>query len=266
MLPGADALGSEVSRSFAQILRDVQINAGATFEGARQWVPITFASPLANYVLQGTLLVVAAIGALAAFGEHPRRFTYITTFWYLVMLVALPTRASRYLWPLYPLMTFAFIRGCHWLLDRAGVALGGRAPHVGVTVATLALAYGLYQDARSPAPRTLATEADTKQIVDIMRLNAAAQPRVAFFSPRVLSWEAGVTTTAFSSGTPQEIYAEIARLRLTHVVVGDANTSAPASAEIARAVEDHSSSFDPVFRNRSFTVYRFIGAADSLTR
>ncbi|MEW5917745.1 MAG: hypothetical protein AB1762_15185, partial [Gemmatimonadota bacterium] len=132
ILPGAYALGSEVSRSLTEIIRDAKLNIGATFEGARDWVPITLPSQIATNVLQGTLLVTAAIGAIVALVERPRRFASITACWYLVMLVALPTRASRYLWPMYPLMTFAFIRGCQWLLDRIGFALGGRAPRVGV--------------------------------------------------------------------------------------------------------------------------------------
>lgn len=257
LLPGASAVGSEVARGSAEVLRDATLNARTAFEGARQWVPIELPGRSANLVLDGALLLVAGIGALVAVREHPWRFAHLTALWYLVMLVALPTRSARYIWPLYPLLTFAFIRGAAWLVQKggAGPRLRPMAPALGVLLLTI----GLLQDAFSSAPPTLERSEDTREVIAALhRADSVRGPgalRVVFFSPRVLIWETGISSTAFARGDPDSLHAEVLRRRISHVVVGDAQSDAPGTAETTAMVNRHRSAYEPVLTSRSFVLY-----------
>lgn len=260
LLPSADALGGEAVRTLGDVVRDVGINARVLADGARQWVPISLPWAPANIALQGLLLAVAMIGAIAAFAEQPRRFAYIAAAWYLVMLLALPTRAARYMWPMYPFVTFALIRGVRWIVERAGPALGTRQAPLGSAAVVALLAAGLAQDVMRPPPRTLSDDQETQEVVRALRAAAQQGPvRAAFFSPRVLTWETGIIATAFGRGTPDEILGEVRRSRLTHIVVGDGGTVAQGNAQTAAMVAAHRDAFHPILSNQSFVLYQVRG-------
>ena len=266
MLPGAEALGGESVRTLADVIRDVGINARTLSDGARQWVPIILPWRSVNIAVQATLLAIAAIGAVAAFAEHPRRFAYIAAAWYLVMLLALPTRAARYMWPMYPFITFALIRGVRWIAQRVRPALGTRLAPLGSAAMIALLAAGLVQDVMRPPPRTLRDDRETQEIVEALKAAAQEGPvRAVFFSPRVLTWETGITATAFGRGTPDEILGEVRRSSLTHIAVGDAGTVAQGNAETVAMVAAHRDAFYPILTNASFVLYQ-VRADTSTTR
>jgi hypothetical protein len=210
LLPGASSLGSEVARGSDEVARDAWINGRTAFEGARQWVPIELPGRTANLVLDGVLLVIAGIGALIVLREHPWRFAHLTTIWYLVMLVALPTRAARYVWPLYPLLTFAFIRGASWLVQKA--AIGPRVRPLAPAFGVLLLTIGLLQDAFSGTPPTLARSSDAREVIAALhRADSVRGPgavRVAFFG--LCRWPPGFT---LRRGTAAAHYARGDRRR-----------------------------------------------------
>jgi hypothetical protein len=261
LLPGADALGSEVARSPADVAYDVWMNMRESLDGARDWVALRLPFWTANIVLHGSALLVASWGAILALREHPRRFAYLTSAWYLLMLVVIPTGSGRYVWPLYPLIAFAFIRGLRWIV--APLALGARAKALGLSAAVTLLALSLLQDVVAPPPRSIAGDVETQEVVAALRREALARPvRAAFFSPRVLTWETGITTTGFSSGSPDAIYEQVRRLGLTHVVVGNAGTYALGRAATASMVAQHHNSFVPLLANKSFVVYAVRDSAD----
>ena len=260
LLPGAAALGSEVARTPADFAHDLVVNAGASLQGARRWIPIRLAPGIANTALHAAFLLVAAYGAAVALRDNPRRFSYLTAAWYLVMLATIPTGSGRYLWPLYPMITFAFIRG---LRSLCGLLRLRVRPAWGLAGAGVVLGTGSLQDALGPQPRALSNVPEAREIVAALQREAQATPvRAAFFSPRVLTWETGIAATAFSSGTPDEIYKEVRRVGLTHVVVGDAGTYDLGREATAAMVAQNAGSFEPLLANKSFVLYKLRPATE----
>ncbi|MGQ0643463.1 MAG: glycosyltransferase family 39 protein [Gemmatimonadaceae bacterium] len=258
LLPGAESLSSEVARTPSDIARDVAVNVRTILDGARDWIPLALPWRPATIALHGVILIVAAWGALVALREQPRRFAYITAAWYVVMLIVLPTRAERYMWPLYPLLVFAFIRGLRAIV--AAILPGTRHATLGFAAMAM-LIVGMLQDATAARPRALHDDAEARAIVETLRREARVRPvRAAFFSPRVLTWETGVTTTAFGDAAPEAIYDEVRRAGLTHVVIGDAGTSALGHDATALMIMRHRSSFVPLLTNKSFTIYEVRGS------
>jgi hypothetical protein len=262
LLPGADSLGSEVARAPSAVLRDVLTNFDATLGGARSWIPITLPWLWLNRVVHALVLLLTAWGALIALREQPRRFAFLTAAWYLIMLAAIPTASGRYLWPLYPLLTFALIRGLRWVA--ATLTLGARSVRLALAAAALLLAAGLLQDIVAPRPRTLSDHADAQAVVQALQREAQQRTvRTAFFSPRVLTWYTGITATAFGDGPPDALYDEVQRQGLTHVVVGDAGTSDLGRNAIARMVAQHQQAFVPLLQNSSFVLYEVRRPSDT---
>jgi hypothetical protein len=253
-LPGADALGSEVARTPQAVIRDVLLNLQSILGGVRNWVPLTIPWKPANIALHSLFLAVGAWGSLLAFREHKFRFAYLTAAWYIVMLIVLPVGATRYVWPLYPLITFGFIRGVQALVPVA--ALGARRATLGLAAVCVLFVAGLIQDFTAQPPRALVNDAEAQEIVETLRAEARGRPiRAAFFSPRVLTWETGITATAFGSGPTEALYDEVRRGELTHVVVGDAGTSSLGRDSIASMVQRYKSAFVPIKANRTFVLY-----------
>jgi hypothetical protein len=129
------------------------------------------------------------------------------------------------------------------------------APAFGVLLLTI----GLLQDAFSGTPPTLARSSDAREVIAALhRADSVRGPgavRVAFFSPRVLTWETGIPSTAFAGGHPDSLFAEAQRRRITHVVTGDAQTNAPGTAETIAMITRHRAAYEQVLANRSFVLY-----------
>lgn len=256
-LPAAEVLAGEALRSPAAILGDVTLNARAIWDGARMWSPLWLEHRALNLTLHSVLLVVAIIGAVIALRAQPRRFAYITAAWYLIMLVALPTRAPRYMWPLFPLMTYAFLTGAQWLLALVPRVHVARRQVLACTVATLVIVAGLARDVIAPAPRTFDSIPDVQSVRDVLRREdgGTGRVRVVVFAPRVVAWEDGLTTMSMFDAPPDEMLRVLREHGITHVVSGDAGTYAIGAAGIPRLVESRPGSFRELYRNDSFRVY-----------
>ncbi len=258
VLPGASVVGGEVARPPAVVLRDVALNARAALDGLRDWVPVDVPWKAMNLLFHGSLLLVASVGTLIALREAPRRFAFITAVWYVLMLAALPGRAGRYVWVLFPFLTFGLIRALRDVTERMRPSLGASLRRLAPAAVVVLLTAGVVEDFGAEAPRTLRSEPDAQEILAALTRedgSGATPVRAVFFSPRVLAWETGITATAFSGATPDAMYSEIRRLGITHVVVGDAGTGAPGTDETAEMVAAHPEAFVPMIENRDFALY-----------
>jgi hypothetical protein len=258
-LPAAEVLAGETMRSPATIAADIAVNARAMWDGSRMWIPLWLPHQWANLVLHLAVLAVAAVGAVIALRAQPKRFAYVVAAWYLVMLVVLPTRASRYMFPMYPLMTFAFLTGVRWLGSLVPGA-GSRPSLLSASAAVLLLVSGLARDVAAPTPPTFATLPDVQGVREVLRRENAARGdvRVAIFAPRVLTWMDGLTTTSLFDAPPDEMIRVLRDQRITHVVNGDAGTFAIGASEVSRMITTHPESFRKLYANDSFQVYAVV--------
>lgn len=253
-LRSGEVLGSETLRTPAVFLNDVAFNVREMFIGARFGIPFSFANRQLNILSHGVVLTIALIGAVGGLRERYRRFAWISAMWYLVMLVALPTGSSRYMWPLYPLFALSFVEGARWIAR----AIAGRTRESTPALASAALliVLGISQDALAKTPPTYTRVSDISAMREALAREAAGQERlrVLFFSPRVMTWEDGYVTLApFAARTP-ELLSVLRDLRISHVVIGDAGTGVPGMAELRTAVSEESAQFRDVFTNGSFRV------------
>ncbi len=254
-LPAAQSLSSETLRTPAVLWRDFLLNLQAMIGGARDGIPQSFDNPTLSLSLHAVVLGIALLGTVAGLRAHHRRFAWIVAIWYLVMLAALPTRASRYMWVLYPFLAFSFIEGARWIANAVGIGRW-RATST-VYAATLALIVaGVMRDALTPTPPTYTRLPDVTSMRAALARedNAANRVRVMVFTPRVMTWEDGYTTMAPFEAQPNQMVQVMQASAITHVVVGDGGARTPGTASVERLVTERPTSFREVFRNPSFRV------------
>lgn len=255
ILPTADALGGETLRDSAGVVRDTLVNVTAALHGVRDFLLIgTFPKPI-NYLVQGPLVAIIAVGLLASMREPRLRFTYITTAWYALMLLAIPSRDSRYLWPLYPLLAYAFVVGAARVVRIVSTKSANRtALGIGATLVAL----GVVRSVAAPPPPAYTQDAAVVEMrAALARLDQGTKSlRVVSFAPRVMRWEDGyVTMAGFPARESREGFETLRRERITHVVTGDPGTDAAGMDGIDAVVREYPKSFREVFRNRIFTIY-----------
>ena len=258
-LPAAQVLAGETLRSPAILWRDLLLNARAALDGVHGLALVDLGSRTANLMLDAVLLSVCLVGLTTFLRVQRRQFTWIVAGWYLVMITTLPTRAGRYLWPLYPLLALSFLEGAKWLAGRIRVSITHTAT-VGAVFATLVVLFGVAQDALRPPPPTYRTHPDLQTMRSALaREDGGARTlRVVVFTPRVMAWEDGYTTMAGFDAPTNEMLALLASTRITHVVVGDAGTFAPGTASIRALVRDHPRQFREIARTPTFSLHAFI--------
>jgi hypothetical protein len=254
-IPAAEALSSETLRTPAVLWRDFLLNLQAMIAGARDGLPLSLDNPMLSLSLHIMVLGIALLGAVAGLRAHHRRFAWIAAIWYLVMLGVLPTRSSRYMWALYPLLAFSFIEGVRWIANAAGLRRGSDAMPAYAAALALIVA-GLMRDVLAPTPQTYT------QMTDVTTLRAALaredagerRLRVVVFAPRVMAWEDGHITMAPFAAPPDEMLRVIHASAITHVVLGDAGSHVAGTAAAERVVTERPTAFREVFRNSSFRV------------
>jgi hypothetical protein len=218
-----------------------------------------FPGNLPNDAYHVASFVLLAWGA--ALWLRRERWSFLTCFVaaYLVLLIVTPTRAPRYLWPLYPLFALWFLLGLEALLSRLRPrwtrALRQRWVLGAAVLLSLAATVGHVRRPHSPG---LETRADARALFD--HLAALDGPvRAAFFKPRVLTWKTRVPAMGTFVGEPAEIWGELARLRITHVVVGDLGISPEKDAALRRALAAAPAGrVTSVYENESFEVFRIV--------
>ena len=254
-LPAAEALSSETLRTPAVLWRDFLLNLQAMIGGARDGLPLSFDNPMLSLSLHTVVLGIALLGAVAGLRAHHRRFAWIVAIWYLVMLAALPTRVSRYMWVLHPFLAFSFIEGVRWIANAARIQHGRDALLAYATALALIVA-GAMRDALAPTPPTYTRLADiaTMRAALAREDGGAHRLRVVVFTPRVMTWEDGYTTMAPFEAQPDAMLQVMQAAAITHVVAGDGGARTPATAGVERLVTERPTAFREVFRNPSFRV------------
>ena len=252
-LHAADTLAGETLRSPATFARDAFNNLREMSVGARLGVPLTIPSQRARIAIHAVALTIAFIGLVGTFRAHRSRFAWTFGVCYVAMLVALPGGSPRYMWPLYPFLAFGFLEGLERIARTIPRLTRAAVP---ATVTFLIVAIGVLQDVAAPAPPTYAT------LPEISAVRAALEReslrpgdlRVVVFSPRVMTWEDGYTTMAPFDASPDEQLRVLRRNRITHIVLGDAGTRAPATDAMRRLVIERPRAFQEIFANSLFRI------------
>lgn len=236
-------------RTYTFGLLDAQLYPVANADVNRLWHVLTV----------GLLLV----GALSAVRAYWRSFLGIFVFGYSCMLLLLPVSDARYFYPLIPVIVLLTLRGAVVVLERLRPKWSpGHALRVTVMAAAVVALMATVTAWTPPVPNGITTQADVTELYAALRaLPARPSPRVMAVRPRILVLETGVRAMALVRGAPDIIVRELCANAITHVVVGDLQTLLPETGHLRRALSVYRGSFAEVYRNRSFSVWRFDPAA-----
>ncbi|MGL4514605.1 MAG: hypothetical protein ACRCT8_16070 [Lacipirellulaceae bacterium] len=228
-------------------------------------------SDLGNDVFHAFAAVLCTVGFVTWVRRDGCSLAACLAACYAALLLAAPLVQTRYAWPLFPFLLLWVLLG----IDRTALALGNRSAPVSsanrwhgvpVALASCALAIGLVaQGARQPEPLVVADHPEVRLALAFAESLAAKpdarSPRVLFFRPRILTLKTGVPAMGNFVASPADSIAELTRLGITHVFVGNLGViDSGEGASIARAVEANPAEFEPVFEGDAFRCYRFRGA------
>lgn len=252
----ADAFGG--TRALARIVKTIWGYQHAVFSG------VTYPFPWngLNDVYHLFAVVLIAVGALAWLWQRERRRSLLTLYAFgtMAMLLLVWAAADRYLWPLFPLFVY-------WMLDALRLGLRTivrswsfeRRSRIAFVCAAVIGALATATALAVTRPTTFMDHPDVRDIVARVRELGRTErdPRVLFVNPRPLALETGVPSMGFFEATPERTIQELRDKRLTHVIGGDMGISASDAEHIRRAIDAYPTLFDPVYRNSTFTLYRF---------
>jgi hypothetical protein len=222
--------------------------------------PFPWRTPNAAYHLLGVLVMV---WGLARTLWHDRR-TMLTALFlvYVAMLLVIPIREQRYLWPILPVFAWAFYDGIVALLTVRPRWPAERAQRLALaSCAAVALLSSVVIFGRPPRESLFDHPEVRELFARVAALPRSPAPRVMFTNPRVLTWETGVPAMATFKAAAPVVMAELRRKRISHVVLGDLGTTRSYDAAIRRAVAESSSVFSPVYRNAQFTLLALLPSA-----
>ncbi|MBL8959466.1 MAG: hypothetical protein JNJ98_06425 [Gemmatimonadetes bacterium] len=252
-MSAGSALGSETVRGPGALVADLRLNVAAMVEGAWQSLPVMLPMRGLRWSVGAVVGALALVGAWTHRHTPRHRVTWVFSAWYLLMLLTLPTRAGRYLWPLVPLVPACLCWGA--------LRLPGLASRRGRTIAALAgalVATGTWQQLRRAAPPTWATMADIDRVTRFLVLEQRRDPatRVAFFSPRVLTWETGIPSAPLFGAPPDTARSFLVAHGVTHVVQGDAGTWAIGASGMDALIASQPTWLRQVYADPTFRVWR----------
>ena len=217
--------------------------------------PAALPWPAAATALRLLALPVCLLGLGAWVRRAPGSFATVFAAIYGAMLLVLPLRDDRYLWPLLPLLAFGLVSGIHMLAslmrdrDRAV-----RAAFVATAAVAVLAAAGV---AAQPRPVSLGDVPDGRALFAYLReLKARGPVRVTFFKPRVLGWELGIPAMGVFKAPQAEMLRELCRKGITDVITG----APPPGRQrgLRRLTADRPDLFQPTYANPSFRVYHFV--------
>ncbi|MBK8251007.1 MAG: hypothetical protein IPK85_26960 [Gemmatimonadetes bacterium] len=250
-MSAGSALGSESVRGPAALVADLRLNLAAMLDGAWQALPVMVPGRVARWSLGAIVFSLAFAGGWSRLRDSRHRATLVVGAWYVLMLLALPTRAGRYLWPLVPLVPACLFWALPPRLDRT------RGRIVAMIAAGL-VAVGVGQQLRHAPPGTWASTPDVVAVTRFLSLAHDADPstRVAFFSPRVLTWETGIPSAPLFGAEPDTARAFLLEHGITHIVQGDAGTWAIGAAGMDTLLAAERPWLRLVFETTSLRVWR----------
>jgi hypothetical protein len=240
------------------VLRNLDTLRSGLFEALLS--PFPWRTPNAAYHLLSVLLM---LWGLVRTLWHDRR-TMLTALFlvYVAMLLVIPIREQRYLWPILPVFGWAFYDGVVALLTWRPRWPAERAHRLALaTCAAVALLASVIIYGRPPRD-SLFNHPEVRQLfARIAALPRSPSPRVMFTNPRVLTWETGVPAMGTFKGSTPVVMAELRRKRISHVVLGDLGTTFSYDSTIRHAVAESSSVFSPVYSNSEFTLLALLPSA-----
>ncbi|MGQ0646355.1 MAG: hypothetical protein ACT4P7_02220 [Gemmatimonadaceae bacterium] len=213
---------------------------------------------LANDAYHAAALALIVIGLWDFVRRFGRSALGAFTGSYLTLLVFSPAAETRYLWPLWPVLTYCMLAGgkrvVRWLPRQVATLERALAP-----AAVTLLLLGTLTAFRAPPPSQLLSRADVQDLFRWVREERTRGPmRIVFVRARVLTLETGVPAMPIFRTSPERTLRELDRANITHVVSGDAGIGHPASAEFERFVRANAERFIPVYSNSGFVLYRYV--------
>jgi hypothetical protein len=254
-LSSGSALGNEAVRSVGQVLRDVAQNGRTMVEGMQLGVPIPLGADAARLPIQALVLGVGGVGALALAFKRPTSFGALAALFSVLMVLAIPARSARYVWPLFPWIAAGFVHG---LVVLAGARRPARGERMAWALAAVLLGGSLTLQWLSPPPVSVRNDPDFRDVIATLQREASqdSATRAVFFSPRVLTWETRIPAAPLFAAAPDSMFAFLAERRITHVVSGDAGTEVLYPQGIPNLVKGFPERFERVHANSSFEVFR----------
>jgi hypothetical protein len=219
-----------------------------------------FSGGTANLVYHVITAPLALYGLWRWARANHTTFLFAMAAAYVVFLLVAPAFQARYLWPLFPLIAAGFVRALVDITRRAAPSLRPAAVELRVCLGVLVLATAaVFTTARSPDPLTVDQAPDVLDLYAwLSRANAESPARVAVVNPRVLTLRSGIPAMAVPlRGSANDFYDEFVRQRITFVVEGDPGYAATEMKLLKSTLAAFPRAFVPVYRNASYTVYRF---------
>jgi hypothetical protein len=206
------------------------------------------------------LLVGGALFAIRSAGSAAWCFCLC----YGLLLVAAPVRESRYAWPLIPLFVAWVVTGSLWLIEKLAAGQRRVAHRAAATVAALVVLAGTAGLVRTPAPRSFTGDPDTAAVFEQVRSlheREASGIRVAFFNPRVLTLQTGVSAMGVPWGPdPGDVLQELEAHGISHLVVTGRRRE---DAGLRALAADQPARFESVYRNESYEILRLVSAGST---
>lgn len=193
------------------------------------------------------------------------------------MLLVVPVRAERYLWPVIPLVAYFLVLGLAWasaaVREVARLGWPKATNQVDVrdrrlaVVGVILLATGaLVARGADEIPPPLEDHPDAQALFAFLRETNAAEPaRVVFFSPRALTWNTGIPAMGTFPAPRADAVRELERKRISHVVFGDLGLQPVRDSTLRATVASAAERFTIVYSNDSFAVYRMTRANQATT-
>jgi hypothetical protein len=175
------------------------------------------------------------------------------------MLLLVWATADRYLWPLFPVLIYGFLLGIRAVLRAVTRAwtVERRSRAVFATAGVIAL-MATVTAAAQPRPIGYLDVPDVQALfARVAELGRTEQPRILFANPRVMAWQTGVPSMGLFNATPDRMLEELRAKRITHVIVGDLGITRLDTARLRSFLAAYPERFTPIYRNSSFTLYRF---------
>ena len=224
-----------------------------------------------NQAFHAVTLSLLGIGVLSAVRTYWRSFVGLFTGSYIAMLLLLPVRDPRYLYPLVPVVVLLTMRLQNIITEPIRRPQSPESWRVATVAAGAAIVALMATAAQWTPIRThgLRANPDAVQLLAAVRPLASERARVMSFKTHVLTLETGVDAMPIFGGAPAVIIKELCQKAISHVIIGDLGMFTKETTLLRDAVAAYPSAFREQYRNGSFVLWRFdaglLRAADPAT-
>lgn len=215
----------------------------------------------ANDVYHLGTLFLAAVGLLVWLRRSWNTYLALVTASTVAMVVTIPTRDGRYLWPIAPVIVFVTLLGAATVLRRVFRSWPEvRANTVAVVTGTLLALSATIVEWTPVQPTGITTVPEVQELYAHLEATAAREPvRVMVFRPRILTLKTGIPAMPLFTAPAAAVVPELCTQRITHAVLGDLGQYPNATALLREVVARSPAAFTPDWSNTRFSVFRFTG-------